>query len=347
MIPRLLERLDKAHQQFSWTELCHRLIPCATLLRWKARFKAGEVVVQKAGPKKLAPPNRKLLETQIQNLPHGRRRTAGTTVLYEQWSDWISRRDLQEQVAQERQNQIDDMKRVQWLKPGVAWSIDTTEYAQMKITPLRDMSSKYQVPTPLVQPTEDGATIAQYLDLMFTQQGPPLFLKRDLGSPLNCGAVEEVLERHSVLPLNSPPGYPPYNGSIERGMRDLKAVLNQQRLDALRKNTPMSIEVELATHKLNHRRLRSLGGLTPCQVYHDPSRRLQLHGTTRKRICREIFGQYWQIAQCMPETNRHNLNAAWRYVVENWLRRQNWIDVRTNNQQKNVSTNSDNFFSHN
>ena len=67
------------------------------------------------------------------------------------------------------------MKRIQWLKPGVAWSMDTTEYGpdKIKITPLRDLASKYQVPTPLVQPTEDGRRIAEYLDLIFSKEGPP------------------------------------------------------------------------------------------------------------------------------------------------------------------------------
>ena len=101
-----------------------------------------------------------------------------------------------------------------------------------------------------------------------------MFLKRDLGSPLNCQAVDEVLERYAVLPLNSPPGYPRYNGSMERGMRGLHAALDQRRLSALQ--VPMTIELELATHQLNHRRLRSLAYQTPCQVYHDPARRLRL-----------------------------------------------------------------------
>src|SRR5207244_5484671 len=94
---------------------------------------------------------------------------------------------------------------------------------KIKITPLRDLASKSQGPRPLVQPTEDGTRIALDLDLMFRKEAPPMFLKRDLGSALNCHAVDEVLERHRVLPLNSPPGYPRYNGSMERGMRDLKA----------------------------------------------------------------------------------------------------------------------------
>ena len=348
MIPRLLERLEKARQEFSWAELCYRLIPCATVLRWRARAKAGQVLVQKAGPKKKQPLNGRVLRHQIKELAHSRRRTAGSGAVYKQWSEFISRRDFQELVAQERQNRIDDMTRIQWLKPGVAWSLDTTEYGleKIKITPLRDLASKYQIPNPLVQPSEDGTRIALYLDLMFKKEGPPMFLKRDLGSPLNCLAVDEVLERHRVLPLNSPPGYPRYNGSMERGMRDLKATLDQQRSQALLKDVPMALEVELATHKLNHRRLRSLGGLTACQFYHDPQRRLRIHGALRGRIFREIFEQFWQFAQCVPERTRHSLSAGWRLIVEDWLRRQRWITVRSN-QQQNVSTNSKDFFSQN
>ena len=129
-------------------------------------------------------------------------------------------------------------------------------------------------------------------------------------------------------------------------MQDLKSVLDEQRLDGMVKEMPMALELELATHKLNHRRLRVLGGRTPCQCFHDPSQRVRLHGAVRKQIFREIFGRYWQFAQCMPEPNPHTLSAAWRWIVEDWLRCQNWIAVRANNQ-KNVSTNSNSFLSQN
>ena len=346
MIPRILEQLDRAHREFCWRELCYGLVPCATLLRWRARAKAGVPLLEKAGPKKREPLDAETVKTKIQQLEHGPRRTAGTTALYEQLADAISRRRFQELVAEERQNRLDNMKRIRWLVPGTVWSIDTTEYgpAKTKITPLRDLASKYQIPTPLVGDREEGARIALYLDLMFKRQGPPMFLKRDLGSPLNCEAVDEVLEHHCVLPLNSPPGYPPYNGSIERNMRDLQEALDQRRLSALQ--VPMSVELELVTHQLNHRRLRSLAQRTPCQVYHDPTRRLRLHGASRQRIFREVFEQFWQFVQCMPERNRHTTNAAWRLVVETWLRRHGWITV-TEKPQPKVSTNSKPFFSQN
>jgi len=346
MIPRVLEQLQRSRQEFSWTQLCSGLIPYSTVLRWKARQKAGSILIEKAGPKKKSSWDAQTLRTKIQQLDHGPRRTAGTTALYEQLSDAISRRRFQELVAEERQHRLNDMKRIHWLVPGTAWSIDTTEYGpeKTKITPLRDLASKYQLPTPLVEPREEGVKIAVYLDRMFKKEGAPMFLKRDLGSPLNCQAVDEVLERHSVLPLNSPPGYPRYNGSMERNMRDLHDALDERRWRNFR--VPMSVEVELATHQLNHRRLRSLGQQTPCQVYHDPARRMRLHGASRQKIFREVFEQFWQYLQCMPDRNHHTTKAAWRLVVETWLRRQGWITV-SEKPKTNVSTNSNPFFSQN
>jgi hypothetical protein len=346
MIPRILEQLDKGRQEFSWKELCYRLLPCATVMRWRARAQAGGPLLEKPGPKKKEPPDLEMVKNKIGQLTHGRRRSAGTTALHTLLSDAISRRRFQELVAQERQNRIDHMKRIQWLFPGAAWSIDTTEYGpdKMKITPLRDLASKYQLPTPLVAPEEQGTRIAFYLDLMFKKEGPPMFLKRDMGSPLNCSAVDEVLQRHCVLPLNSPPGYPRYNGSMERNMRDLHGALDRRLLSGLQ--VPMSVDLELVTHQLNHRRLRSLGRLTPCQVYHDPARRLRLHGASRQRIFREVFDHFWHCIECMPERNRHTIRAAWRLVVENWLRCQGWISV-TEKPKTNVSTDSEPFFSQN
>jgi hypothetical protein len=348
MIPRILERLEQARQEFTWAELCYELIPCATVLRWRARAQAGQPLVEPAGPKKHRPVDTNSVKKKIQQLEHSRHRTAGTGALWEELQAEISRRHFQALVAEERHNQITDMKRIDWLKPGTTWSLDTTTYGpdKMKITPLRDLSSKYQVPAPLVASEENGEQIAFYLDRMFKQEGPPAFLKRDCGSPLNCAAVDAVLERHWVLPLNSPPACPRYNGSIERSMRDLKDALDARREEALVKQTPLSLEVELVTHQLNHRRLRSLGGLTPCQLYHDPRHRMRLHAGTRESICRAIIEEYCQYVQCMPERTRHTLNAAWRLVVESWLRRQGWITVRQNNKP-NVSTTSNPFFSQN
>src|SRR3974390_2587217 len=132
MIPRILQRLDQARREFTWAELCYGLIPCATVLRWRARAQAGLPLVEPPGPKKNAPLDAEALQNKIRELEHGRRRTAGTTALLEELKDEISRRRFQEMVAEERQNQLTNMKRIQWLKPGTAWSLDTTEYGPDK-----------------------------------------------------------------------------------------------------------------------------------------------------------------------------------------------------------------------
>jgi hypothetical protein len=64
---------------------------------------------------------------------------------------------------------------------------------------------------------------------------------------------------------------------------------------------------------------------------------VRLHAATWANIYREFCEQYWQYVPCMPERNPHYWNAAWRLVVESWLRRQGWITVRQNTQT-NVST---------
>jgi hypothetical protein len=45
--------------------------------------------------------------------------------------------------------------------------------------------------------------LAAFLEAAFKEHGPPLFFKRDNGSPFNCCEVDQVLARHWVLPLNS------------------------------------------------------------------------------------------------------------------------------------------------
>jgi len=51
-MPRIFEHLDDARREFTWRELCYGLLPCATVLRWRARSQAGQPLLEKTGPKK-------------------------------------------------------------------------------------------------------------------------------------------------------------------------------------------------------------------------------------------------------------------------------------------------------
>jgi len=239
------------------------------------------------------------------------------------------------------------MKRIDWLWSGLAWSCDATEYGEhgTLIIPVQDLASRYRL-GPLVTDRLDGVQIAAHLESLFRKHGAPLFLKRDNGSPFNHQRVDEVLARHLVLPLNNPPYYPRYNGSMEKGIRDFKAALDKQRQRIVTVPADLILTVELTAHELNHQSRRALKGRTACAVFHDDAQRLRWTRRQRQTIFRLLLQQFGQMIESMPEKSHHSPATLWRVTVENWLRRQSLINVRRN-QKENVSTSFPPIWSHN
>ena len=213
------------------------------------------------------------------------------------------------------------------------------------IIPVQDLASRYRF-VPLVTDRLNGCQIAVYLEDLFRKHGAPLFLKRDNGSPFNHHRVDEVLARHLVLPLNNPPHYPRYNGSMEKGIRDLKAALAQRQNHLPDVPSDFALTVELTAHELNHRPRRALKGRTACAVFHDDAQRLRWTRPQRRTIFRLLLQEFGQMIETMPEGSRHSPATLWRVTVENWLRRQSLINVRRN-QNRNVSTSLIQNWSHN
>ena len=116
---------------------------------------------------------------------------------------------------------------------------------------------------PLVATESKGEAVALHLEKLFQKHGPPLFLKRDNGSSLNHAAVDRVLADYGVIPLNSPAYYPKYNGSIEKGIRDMKTALGECLPQAVTWQPEAIRPYILAVHhELNCRPRRSLQGHT-------------------------------------------------------------------------------------
>jgi len=312
-------------------------------MRWLNRQRAGQQLWNKPGPKKSVPADWAALLQDLQRLNPGRARTRGTGLLYCRYARWLSRRELAHLVEVRRRNQLDSMKHIHWLKTGLAWSIDATEYGPdgTLIVPVQELASRYRLPA-IAARRLNGSAVAAHLERLFLQFGPPLFLKRDNGSPFNHHLVDDLLARHCVLPLNNPPNFPRYNGAMERGISELKRCLNQRwsdcRLDEL---APV---LENAVHQLNHKSRRSLSGQTACAWFHDPGRRLSLTKRERKKIFRLLCQRFWQRVKTMTGRNHHAYATQWRRTVETWLRCQGLISIRIN---KKVSTILPNFLSHN
>ena len=312
-------------------------VPLPTLGRWRKRRKENHSLINRPGPKKLEPFDPSILDTEIQLLDHGPKRSGGATKLYGQYQDSISRRELSRMVGQVRQEVTADhrknLRRIEWLVPGVVWVTDVTEYdlgmaGKIYLQNTQDLGSRYKFP-PLSGECPVGEEIAGYLSERFCRFGPPLFWKRDNGGNLNHGAVNGVLAEFFVLPLNSPVYYAPYNGAIEESQRELKACLREKLIPDPpgSENHSMVVYAEVAAHDLNHRLRPCLNGKTSCQVFFSPGERPVFSKLERREIYDILLERVERILRSMNQFDKSAREAAWRIAVEFWLQSKGFIKV--------------------
>jgi transposase InsO family protein len=336
----IVNQLRALHEQMAepYRPLCvAATLPYPTFMRWNGRLARGEPLLHKPGPKPVSGLNLAGLQAQLRELEHGPRRNHSATALYAAHRFHISRRAFQGLLEETRREVLRerhaDQRRIHWGVPGAVWSVDPTELVLVRdgvrrkllLLPMLDLASRYKLP-PLIGVRLTGEVVAARLDELFQSHGAPLVLKRDNGSNLNCAAVNEVLSRWLVIPLNSPPHYPPYNGGIERAQRDLKDVLRPWVLDSPDSN--VASLAMLAVHELNHRPRRCLRGHTACEQF--AGAKLNLRGYTRRRR-KEMFEQIREQAMKLmldqPVRNQGHADTAWRRAVETWLQQQRIITI--------------------
>jgi transposase InsO family protein len=310
-----------------------------TLLRWRKRVSGGKPPLTPPGPKKTGPLPLEEVRRDIEALRHGPKRSQGSCALQARYTQSISRRAVADMVAEVRSRKARERrqvsKRVTWKEPNLAWAIDGTERGQdgqgdrLHVHAVQDLCTRYRL-EPLVATESKGEAVALHLEKLFQKHGPPLFLKRDNGSSLNHAAVDRVLADYGVIPLNSPAYYPKYNGSIEKGIREMKTALGECLPQAVTWQPEAIRPYILAVHhELNCRPRRSLQGHTACEAYrHLPRHRY------KQRQRHAIFG--WiriranDSIQQLEKIDHRSLNAAWRHAAEAWLRCQGLITVSIN-----------------
>jgi len=312
-------------------------IPLSTLGRWRRRRKENHPLLNRPGPKKVEPFDPSILEAEIRLLDHGPKRSEGVIKLYGQYLGRISRRELSRMVGQVRQEVTADhrknLRRIDWLGPGVVWAMDVTEEdlgmaGKIYLQNTQDLGSRYKFP-PLSGECPVGEEVAGYLSEKFCRFGPPLFLKRDNGGNLNHGAVNGVLAEFFVLPLNSPAYYAPYNGAIEVSQRELKACLREKLipdLPDLEKHS-MAVYAEVAAHDLNHRLRSCLNGKTSCQVFFSLEEKPAFSKWERREIYDILMERVERILVSMNQFDKSAREAAWRIAVEFWLQSKGYINV--------------------
>lgn len=314
--------------------LCRGLaLPDRTFLRWRARRQQGAPVVQSPGPKKIHPLPLAELQVRVAMLIHRTHRTFGTPALAHELTEQVSTRQLSACVEEHRLNlrrqQRQSFQRIEWTAPNLAWSLDGSEtradgqQVKLRFVASQDLASRYRF-EPLFALEPEGDRIAEHLDQLFARHGAPLFLKRDNGSNLNCGAVNDVLCAHGVIPLNSPAYGPRYNGAIENSIgqykRHLLPCLVTPEAWDLAAVRPLGRALVV---QLNTRPRRSLAGATPAAVYQAGSRRWS------KRFRQDTFqwieSRWMATVAVMERLNHRVLAAAWRAEAVAWLRCQQLI----------------------
>jgi hypothetical protein len=331
MIEQIRERIGMPYRAIS-----HAVrLPYPSFIRWHMRSKKDMPLVRQPGPPKVKPPDFGRLQQDIAQLSHGRTRTQGTGALYARYSSCVSRRQLHAMVAMARHDlnasHRQNLRRIRWNVPNVAWSMDPCEYGQLDaigdkvyLNQMQDLASRYKF-NPMTGDVPCGEEISGYLTATFNRYGAPLFLKRDNGGNLNHAAVNEVLADYFVLPVNSPVYYPPYNGSIEKAQAELKNALAAKL--SYKPSCPREhLEAYAATveHDLNHNPRPCLNGRNACQVYFAGRR------TFSKWERRDAYAWITNMQSDILCSDRVQPLAAWRIAVEAWLNMKGFVTVTLN-----------------
>ena len=304
--------------------------------RWRDRIRRDKVLTNRPGPKKVEPFDPSVIDMEIRLLDHARKRSAGTTELYQRHYFSISRRELEQMVERVRQDLLADhrrhLRRIEWLTPGVVWAMDGTEYdmglaGKIYLCNTQDLGSRYKF-LPMAGGYPVGEEIAGYLSEKFDRYGAPLVLKRDNEGNMNHSAINDVLSQSFVLPLNNPEYYAPYNGAIEESQREVKRCLR----DKLALGLPdcsehLAAYAEAAVNDLNHRHRPCLDGRTSCQLFFESSNKPTFSKRERRQIYDIIMEKAERILSAMNRSGQAERESAWRIAVESWLKARDFIKV--------------------
>lgn len=342
MVGMVVEHIENLKAEVLWPyeRLCENMgLPYSTLMRYRQRIAQRQPAILAAGPKKIVPLDLNKLTDEILILSHGRRRSQRSTELYTRYRDQISRRKFQgvlelvrQEVNRERKAQL---RRVSWEAACLVWSMDQAELmgcgSKFYLNHIQDLGSRYKF-APLVAGQITAEQVADQLEVLFASTGAPVVLKRDNHAVLNGQAVNAVLGKHLVVPLNSPTYYPPYNGGMERAQRELKERLAQKiSLVSLCDTHLLKAYGEASAHELNHKRRRSIKGQNSCEVFHAGKGTLKAyHRRKRKEVLDWISELAVKIVENMEVKGQRQVQVAWRIAVETWLQRNGIITVSHN-----------------
>jgi len=327
----------KDRLSITWRLVCRVCqLAYSTLMRWRNRLRRGKPILLVPGPRKKDALERRTLDDQIARLDPGTHRTHGSGALYAQVKDAISRREFQAMVNETREQTNHALRaawtHVEWLYGGVAWAMDDAYLGRAadgrKVYAHNgcDLAARYLVEH-FTGFAITGDSVAESLSRTFDRDGLPLILKRDNGANLNENTIERLLAEKWVISLNNPPYCSRYNGGIERMNRELKKYLRAEVGTRRPSFERWSDYVAWGAEMLNHKAREVLGGKTPCECFHDPSRRISFTLRERYAIFNDVARMVAGIYRRLEDKTERGRRTAYRLAVETWLKKEKLIVV--------------------
>jgi transposase InsO family protein len=223
---------------------------------------------------------------------------------YKQWgprtlANWARRERLGDYSPGTISKIIEDLKektppkekprRYEITAPNVMWSEDGAGFRERnrkkELLLLQDKCSRFKVNTRLVKGPAESEDVCDYLREAFEKHGAPLILKHDGDSIFHNEEVQQLLDEYGVINLKSPPRYPPFNGKMERSIRDVKSYERAMRKHE--RHTTLVQRIGAAIHDLNEEMPRPvLKGRTAREVFSGRGTRLPDRQMFRKEVQR-------------------------------------------------------------
>lgn len=260
---------------------------------------------------------------------------------YKQWgprtlANWARREGLGDYSPGTISSIIDDLRdkpapkekprRYEITSANVMWSEDGAGFRERgrkrELLIVQDEYSRFKVNTRLVKGPASAEDVCEYLREAFDKYGAPLVLKHDGGSIFHNEMVNGLLEEYGVVSLKSPPRYPPFNGKMERSVRDVKSF--ERAMGRIDKYSTLEYRIDAAIHDLNEERPRPvLGGKTALEAFKSGRKRLPDRLSFRKEV------QLEEEKQATESCTRKQMDDARRRAIELVLLRQGLMKETT------------------
>jgi transposase InsO family protein len=207
-------------------------------------------------------------------------------------------------------------KRYEITEPNVMWSEDGAAFRERgkkkELLLLQDECSRFKVNTRLVDGPAKADDVCSYLREAFDKYGAPLILKHDGDSIFHEKKVQQLLDQYRVINLKSPPRYPPFNGKMERSIRDVKSY--ERAMHWHTRQTSLNERIDAAVHDLNDERPRPiLGGKTARETFEYNKQQLP----NRKRFYNEV--KILEISLAVKSASRKEKDDARRKATQELL----------------------------